>query len=447
MFKSNISKILVCAILLLAFACSLIGCTKPNNSTSLDGVIGGRKPSGRTDAVDGEGAYYSPSVSGKSYESGMEYSDFVSDPVAYNGQYVINAGTLTAAEYRDKNNLKDWINLFNEREWDELAKSRKLNPGSIVKVTVKNGDKKIFNTKVELLDENDNVIFTAVTDINGEAFLFYNLDKTTDKPVAVKVGSEKKEIPEEKEVEFETSQAGVEVKEIDIMLMVDTTGSMGDELEYLKVELKDMVKRVSSYGQNLSIKVSVNFYRDDGDEYIVKYYDFRDNIDDVVDIIGQQSADGGGDYPEAVHTALENAVTGHVWREKAVKICFFVLDAPPHTESEIQGINANILKSLKKAAESGIRIVPVLSSGADTETEFLTRTFGIITGGSFVFLTNHSGIGNPHHEPDVDEYEVEYLNECLIRIICDFCGLHYEKPEVEPIVNPTEEPATEPVIQ
>ena len=45
-----------------------------------------------------------------------------------------------------------------------------------------------------------------------------------------------------------------------------------------------------------------------------------------------------------------------------------------------------------------------------------------MTGGTYTFLTNHSGIGNSHLEPTIGEYEVEKLNDLLVRVISEYCG-------------------------
>jgi hypothetical protein len=103
---------------------------------------------------------------------------------------------------------------------------------------------------------------------------------------------------------------------------------------------------------------------------------------------------------------------------------FFVLDAPPHTEREIKGINEQITKTVKFASEKGIRIIPLASSGVDTETEFLLRSWAVMTGGTYTFLTNHSGVGNDHLEPTIGEYEVEKLNDLMIRVINEYCGAY-----------------------
>ena len=45
------------------------------------------------------------------------------------------------------------------------------------------------------------------------------------------------------------------------------------------------------------------------------------------------------------------------------------------------------------------------------------RFMAISTNGTYVFITSDSGIGNPHLEPTVGEYEVEFLNDLLVRLI------------------------------
>jgi hypothetical protein len=202
------------------------------------------------------------------------------------------------------------------------------------------------------------------------------------------------------------------------MFVMDTTGSMGDELEYIKTELRNVMTRIEdANGQNgskLHIRASTNFYRDQGDDYVVRPFPFTDDIDEAVRQIGKQRAEGGGDYEEAVEQALDDAVNNHKWSEQArARLLFLVLDAPPHRKDsvidKIQTVTA-------QAAAAGIRIIPVASSGVDKNTEFLLRAMAIATGGTYVFLTDHSGVGNDHIEPTAGSYQVEHLNNLLVKI-------------------------------
>jgi hypothetical protein len=68
-------------------------------------------------------------------------------------------------------------------------------------------------------------------------------------------------------------------------------------------------------------------------------------------------------------------------------------------------------------AKKGIKIIPVAASGVDKNTEFMLRFFAIATSGTYVFLTNDSGIGGDHIQASVGEYEVEQLNDLIVRLI------------------------------
>ena len=91
-----------------------------------------------------------------------------------------------------------------------------------------------------------------------------------------------------------------------------------------------------------------------------------------------------------------------------------LLDAPAHH-------NDNVIKSLHSSieayAKAGIKIIPVAASGVDKNTEFMLRFFAVSTSGTYVFLTNDSGIGGDHIQASVGEYEVELLNELIVRLI------------------------------
>lgn len=203
---------------------------------------------------------------------------------------------------------------------------------------------------------------------------------------------------------------------IEVAFIVDATGSMGDELEFLKSDLKDVIGRAQEDNANSTILTSTVFYRDQGDDYVTKRSDFTTSISSTVDFISKQSADGGGDFEEAVEEALDEAINDLQWggTNSKTRIAFLLLDAPPHQTDDV---NLSIKKSLIKAAKNGVKLIPVTASGIDKSTEFLMRYFAIATNGTYVFITNDSGIGNDHIEPTVGEYEVEFLNNLLVRLI------------------------------
>jgi hypothetical protein len=204
--------------------------------------------------------------------------------------------------------------------------------------------------------------------------------------------------------------------DVDIAFVVDATGSMDDEIEFLKLELEDVIRHTMEKYKSLSLRASSVFYRDTRDEYLTRKVAFNDDLLKALNFIKLQRALGGGDTPEAVDEALSVALDSLQWNKNTrTKLLFLILDAPPHNEAR-----ARIQQLTLKAAAMGIRIVPIACSGTDKSTEFLLRSMALATNGTYTFLTNHSGIGNEHIEPTTDKYEVELLNNLLQRVIGQF---------------------------
>lgn len=212
------------------------------------------------------------------------------------------------------------------------------------------------------------------------------------------------------ELTVEIADDTAPAKKLDVMFVFDTTGSMADELLYLQKEFEDIAARVADQ----STRFSVNFYRDIDDAYVVRANDFTSDINEVAALLNAEYADGGGDYEEAVDLALLNAVLEHSWDTDSIKLMFLILDAPPHNTAEVA---ANLERAVSAASAMGIRIIPIASSGVDTATEALLRNMAMVTGGTYTFLTNDSGIGGEHLEPTIGSYTVEALNDLIVRLI------------------------------
>ena len=52
----------------------------------------------------------------------------------------------------------------------------------------------------------------------------------------------------------------------------------------------------------------------------------------------------------------------------------------------------------------------------------MCRYFSTLTGGTYVFLTDDSGVGGDHIEASVGQYQVEALNDLLVRLIAKYIG-------------------------
>lgn len=342
------------------------------------------------------------------------------------GQGKIEPGQITAAEWNDLNNWNFWSNLMQNKDFSQMPIYWDYNLDGRISVILKNqSTEHIVNQKIELLDVDNQVIWQAKTDNFGEAELWdyqKNETQTSSNKLKIKIGNE---IFENiyyysdgiNNITINAIYPNV-LNKIDIAFVVDATGSMGDEIEYLKVELISIIEKVKNRNANAQINMGAVFYRDEGDEYLTRKSNFSTDVQQTISFIGNQYAGGGGDFPEAVHSALSVAVNDLQWSSDAkARVIFFILDAPPHYDSQIV---SEIHSLICSAAEKGIKIVPVVASGINKETEFLMRYFAIATNGTYVFITNDSGIGNEHLEASVGQYKVEFLNDLLERLVNNY---------------------------
>jgi len=221
----------------------------------------------------------------------------------------------------------------------------------------------------------------------------------------------KENLEEGGRLSFVMERDASKVQKLDLLLTLDATGSMQDEMRYLQTELVLILSRMERANESLDIHAGLIVYRDTTDEYIVRDFDFTGDLDAFKANLSRQDTRGGGDFPEAVHTAMSKGL-GLSWREDSIKVNLLVADAPPH--------DAQIGETWNTALHSrvrGIHVVPIAASGVDPTTEFLMRAMSQLTGGRYIFLTDDSGVGNPHAEPSVDCYVVTSLNALVERVL------------------------------
>ncbi len=345
------------------------------------------------------------------------------------------AGQITAAEWNDLENWSFFTQLMNNSEWSTMMEFWGIYPQKRYSlVFTDQRDNPLPDLPVVLTSKNGNEIWKGHTDNTGSVELWENLFGEYYEPSTITVIGNQEEY-EFTPYLFENKGKMVYVipeqpdlsRNVDVIFVVDATGSMADEISYLQAEMQNIIERVKMNETWITIRLASVFYRDQGDDYLLRDFPFTENMNEVISFINYQRADGGGDYPEAVDAALLKAINDMQWSKKAVsRLLFLVLDAPPHHEDQ-QVIN-NIQRAVKTAAANGIKIIPVTASGINKNTEFLMRFMAISTNSTYTFITDDSGIGNEHLEPTVGPYEIEYLNDLLVRLIQEYSS--YENHEI-----------------
>ena len=330
-------------------------------------------------------------------------------------------GLVTAGEWNDLNNWDFYQKTLMKEPFKGFPDDWQMYTNHRIAVALTAKNKPAANATVTLF-RNDTPIWTAKTDNLGRAELWvgaFQKEKELN-PTLLRLKVNEQWVSTATISETQVNRIALDetlpspTNQVQIAFMVDATGSMGDELEFLKMDLKKVINEVQKTNTQLKISTATVFYRDEGDEYVVKHSPFTEDINQTTEFISQQRADGGGDFPEAVDKALVQLNQLQWQPEARTRIAFLVLDAPPHNKP---AVISSIQYSVKTAAASGIKLIPVVASGIDKTTEFLMRFIAMYTNGTYVFITDHSGIGNKHLEPSVGEYQVEKLSDLMVRLI------------------------------
>lgn len=436
----NSSWFLLLLMVVVVFAaCGRADRSEPRSSTGTDEASPASVPRGEANSARAESSVRSKSSARR------EPSDASADTdTETHHQPEPSAGLLTAGEWRDLEHWNFWKGLMERDEPSQLASLWGFNSEKRGQVLVRDNGSPVVDATVTLKDNTGEILWVARTDNRGQAEVFAGLfDRSSQQnwqqsqqqgerqkermlEYQIQIEADGKErtinapqLDGQRPIRIELEQVALQARTLDLMFMIDATGSMGDELEYIKTELNDVIRRVEQKnGEDLEVRLSCNVYRDRGDAYVVRSFPFTTDIDQAISELESQRAEGGGDYPEAVDEALQEAIADHDWsRNATARLLFLVLDAPPHDEEKIK---SRVRNMVEEAAEKGIRIIPIASSGVDKPTEFLMRFLSISTGGTYIFLTDDSGIGNSHIEPTIGKYDVEYLNNLLVRVIGNY---------------------------
>ena len=338
----------------------------------------------------------------------------------------IKSGTLTSGEVNDFAKWHLWGDIL-KNDFNKYADIWGFKPLQryMAQLTNKQG-MPVSNAQVTLKNSNGDLLWQAKTDNTGKAELWIDFFKQESKTdlVGLKLVFEYEgkttEINNVTSFEQGINTAQIETEcnkrnKVDMFFMIDATGSMSDEMRYLQVELDDIIQKINEQQSELQLRTGSLVYRDHGDAYLTRKTLLSNGIDKTLNFLREQSADGGGDYPEAVDVALFESITNENWDDDALaRILFIVLDAPSHTEPDVI---ARLESQLRLAAQKGIRIVPIACSDIKKDGEYLMRTFALATNGTYLFLTDDSGVGNAHIKPTTDKYDVEKLNDAIVRVI------------------------------
>jgi len=324
-------------------------------------------------------------------------------------QSAVQSGILTAADVDDNLNLSHF-----QKYVDRVLQSNKestlpfMATKDRVKLTIESANGKGLNhIKVKVGD------FIGYTNSQGVLYIFPTVDNIpTQTTITLNGKSQPIDLSSKKEFVIAFNKKQTLPKTLDLMFVVDTTGSMGDEMRYLSKEFDAIVSNIEAKHPDVDIRFGLTLYKDKGDDYVVKNFPFTSNKNKMQKQLSNQSANGGGDYPEAMEAGVEKALDASWDAKDGVRMMFLVADAPPHDENI-----KKIVPLIEKARKEAIHIYPIGASGVAEKAEYVMRNLALFTQGRYLWLTDDSGVGNSHEEPKVSCYQVTRLDQLIKRVI------------------------------
>ncbi len=361
----------------------------------------------------------------------------------------LQSGTLTAGNLDDNLNFtafQDYLNQQLQADHAAILPIINLSDRVTLHVVDENGQG-VGNAQVQITPpQSQSATTVGLTATNGDFYLFpqFNLGKQSNTTLqltiappqdamsspstAVMTTIDMAKINPDQAITLTLPQTIATLSsELDVMLVIDTTGSMGDELTYIATEFRDIIGTVVSKHPHIAMRFGLTVYRDEGDAYVVQGFDFTESINIMQNQLGKQSATGGGDYPEAMEQAMQTALQAQ-WRQGNVaRLLFLIADAPPHDENL-----SDMLVQIQQAKQAGIRVYPLAASGVADVAEYIMRIASTVTQGQYLFLTDDSGVGGGHATPSSRCYVVTRLDQLISRMIAsELAGQRIEPAQTE----------------
>lgn len=177
---------------------------------------------------------------------------------------------------------------------------------------------------------------------------------------------------------------------VEVVFALDTTGSMGGLIDGAKRKIWSIAQFIAQGQPKPDLRIGLVAYRDKGDEYVTRFYDLSDDLDQVFERLSQLEAAGGGDTPEHVSKALADAVRRTSWSgdQGTSKIIYLVGDAPPHTDYQ-DGLDYHAIA--REAHGRNIHI-NTIRCGADRDTQVAWNEIATAASGEYASLDQSGGV-------------------------------------------------------
>lgn len=148
---------------------------------------------------------------------------------------------------------------------------------------------------------------------------------------------------ERAKAEMPDRQTGALFKEacsVDLLFLIDTTGSMHSYINAAKEQVKTIVTDIkNAFLKESEVRVAVVSYKDHSDYPNIEFLDFTATADPVFQFLGRLSATGGADAPEDILGGIQQALNAS-WKQQT-RCIIHIADAPPHGAGVLHDLHAS----------------------------------------------------------------------------------------------------------
>jgi hypothetical protein len=143
-------------------------------------------------------------------------------------------------------------------------------------------------------------------------------------------------------------------KAVDIVLCLDTTSSMKDDIDEVRRALIPMLNE--TIAEFTAFRIGMVLYKDYYDEYLNRVIPFTSDFPRFQRTLNSIRVGGGRDIPEAVYEALHEGAVQFPWQAES-RIMLLIGDAPPHPRRR-----GKISKEMvdREVAEKGIKVNAII---------------------------------------------------------------------------------------
>ncbi len=327
---------------------------------------------------------------------------------------------LTGGSIDDNERFEDYL-AYRADFFDLGIPVRDLDPAGRIVVTV-TGEGGLPAAGVEVVVAADQAEVNLRTTADGTVRFHPEAYDAGAGPFVVSAGNASTTAARGESITLETSLPTVDgvTVALDVLFLLDATGSMEDEIHQLKITIDEVAQRIHRLPGDVDVRLGMTLYRDEFDEVLTVTFDLTPDVEAFAEALAEVVAGGGDDYPEALDEALADALSRPSWRDpsETVQLVFLVADAPPQV---LRQVPVPYTDSMREAARRGVKVFPVSSSGTDDQAEFVFRQLAQFTGARYVFLTygaegRATGLASDINQRDYEELS---LDDLIVRLVAE----------------------------